>query len=316
MAAGGPVRQHRLRYPETATRHSSAAPGTPATEPGAAWVFSRSGSAWSQQGSKLTPSDEDNTGGGGGFGSAAALSSNGNTALVTAQFDAANSAGAAWLFQRSGSSWSTGRHFLKFAPNDEDNSAGGGTFGFSAALSADGRTSLLGGPGDGVRASGAAWVFVATAPGAATGDVQAIGGNAQATASFTPPASRRRLSVITSYTVAANPGGAHTSGSSSPITVTGLTSGQSYTFTVTATNAVGTGPASPAMSECSHPGSRSPSQAHRPARRRWRGRSSGSQLQRSSVKRRCHDHLVHAVTASPRRAVRDRSEQSDHGHPA
>jgi hypothetical protein len=52
--------------------------------------------------------------------------------------------------------------------------------------------------------------------------------------------------TIESYTVTSNPGGITATGSSSPITVTGLTTGVAYTFTVTATNAGGTGPASAA----------------------------------------------------------------------
>lgn len=51
-------------------------------------------------------------------------------------------------------------------------------------------------------------------------------------------------SPVTGYTVTASPGGATFAGSSSPITATGLTLGTSYTFTVTATNALGTSPAS------------------------------------------------------------------------
>ena len=51
---------------------------------------------------------------------------------------------------------------------------------------------------------------------------------------------------ITSYTVTANPGGITATGSSSPITVSGLTNGTAYTFTATATNSQGTGPASAA----------------------------------------------------------------------
>ncbi|HEY0871508.1 MAG TPA: fibronectin type III domain-containing protein [Acidothermaceae bacterium] len=50
--------------------------------------------------------------------------------------------------------------------------------------------------------------------------------------------------AITSYTVVASPGTATGSGGASPISVSGLTNGTSYTFTVTATNAAGTGPAS------------------------------------------------------------------------
>ena len=81
-------------------------------------------------------------------------------------------------------------------------------------------------------------------PGAPTG-VTATGGNAQAVVSFTAPASNGG-SPITSYTVTSSPGGNTATGTASPITVTGLTNGTAYTFTVRATNkvGVGTGPAS------------------------------------------------------------------------
>ena len=80
-----------------------------------------------------------------------------------------------------------------------------------------------------------------TVPGAPTG-VTATAGNAKATVSFTAPADGG--SPITSYTVTSSPGGKTATGSGSSIMVTGLTNGTVYTFTVKATNAVGTGPAS------------------------------------------------------------------------
>lgn len=86
----------------------------------------------------------------------------------------------------------------------------------------------------------------AVVPGAPTG-VSATAGNGQATVSFTAPASNGG-SAITSYTVTSNPGGFTGTGVASPIAVTGLTNGVTYTFTVTATNSAGLGAASTASS--------------------------------------------------------------------
>lgn len=82
----------------------------------------------------------------------------------------------------------------------------------------------------------------AALPGAPTG-VTAIAGNGQATVSFTPPADNGG-SPITGYTVTSSPGNITATGTDTTITVTGLTNGTAYTFTVTASNAAGTGPAS------------------------------------------------------------------------
>jgi hypothetical protein len=61
---------------------------------------------------------------------------------------------------------------------------------------------------------------------------------ASASVSFTAPESDGG-SPITGYTVTASPGGTSASGNASPITLLGLSSATSYTFTVHATNAVG-----------------------------------------------------------------------------
>jgi M6 family metalloprotease-like protein/uncharacterized repeat protein (TIGR02543 family) len=82
----------------------------------------------------------------------------------------------------------------------------------------------------------------ASVPGAPTIGT-ATGGNASASVSFSAPASDGGA-AITGYTVTSNPGGFTGTGASSPITVSGLTNGLSYTFTVTAANIQGTGQAS------------------------------------------------------------------------
>jgi hypothetical protein len=69
--------------------------------------------------------------------------------------------------------------------------------------------------------------------------VNVTAGNALAIVSFFAPTSDGG-SAITKYTVTATPGGLTAMGTTSPITITGLTNGTAYTFTVTATNATGT----------------------------------------------------------------------------
>jgi len=86
----------------------------------------------------------------------------------------------------------------------------------------------------------------------------ATAGDTQATVTFTAPASNGGAAIIAGgYTVTASPGGASATGSSSPITVTGLTNGLPYTFTVTATNSAGTGIASAASNSVT-PGTLAP----------------------------------------------------------
>jgi hypothetical protein len=105
--------------------------------------------------------------------------------------------------------------------------------------------------GNSVPSSPSNSVTVANVPGAPTA-VSAVTGGASATTgplsvSFTAPASNGG-SAITGYTAtcSSSNGGAvrSASGSASPITVAGATTGKSYTCAVTATNAIGTGASS------------------------------------------------------------------------
>ncbi|NJL57444.1 fibronectin type III domain-containing protein [bacterium] len=78
-----------------------------------------------------------------------------------------------------------------------------------------------------------------TTPGAPT-DVVATGGRKSATVTFTAPANNGGTEIV-QYTVTSTPGGITASHTASPIMVSGLTNGTSYSFTVVAINGQGAG---------------------------------------------------------------------------
>ncbi len=119
---------------------------------GSAYIFVRSGTTWTQQ-QKLLPSDP---AAGDNFGLSVAVS--GNTALIGADAndDVPFNSGSAYVFVRSGTTWSQQQKLL--APD----AAGGDLFGGHVALSGD--TALISATGndDGGSNSGCAYVFIRT----------------------------------------------------------------------------------------------------------------------------------------------------------
>ncbi len=109
-----------------------------------------------QQGSKLVGTGAN---GSGDQGTSVALSADGNTAVVGGYFDNSG-AGAAWVFTRAANgAWSQQGSKLVGT-----GAIGAASQGWSAALSADGKTAILGGYSDD-SFSGAAWIFTRASNG-------------------------------------------------------------------------------------------------------------------------------------------------------
>ena len=113
---------------------------------GAAWVFTRSGDVWTQQGNKLVGSRAGEPPLPLGQGMSVAVSADGNTAIVGGW-----GAEGAWVFTRSGSLWTQqGKKLVGTG------AVGRARQGISVALSADGNTATVGGWSDNSKI-GAAW---------------------------------------------------------------------------------------------------------------------------------------------------------------
>jgi hypothetical protein len=122
--------------------------GDAAANSGAVYVFTRSGTTWSQQAYVKAS----NTGAGDGFGFAVALSGDGNTLAVGAHFEdsaatgingdqtdnTATDSGAVYLFTRGGTTWSQQAYVKASNTGATDN------FGWAVALSGDGNTLAVG----------------------------------------------------------------------------------------------------------------------------------------------------------------------------
>ena len=109
---------------------------TGATDAGSAYIFTRSGTTWTQQ-AKIQASDKQAYD---QFGEVVSISSNGNTAIVGASYEdtGGSSAGAAYIFTRSGTTWT---QQAKIQASDK---ATNDLFGYSVSISGDGNTAIAG----------------------------------------------------------------------------------------------------------------------------------------------------------------------------
>ena len=124
------------------------------TDSGSAYVFTRTGSNWSQQ-AKIKPSDGSV---GDQFGISVSVS--GDTAIVGANFDDDNgeASGSAYIFTRSGSTWSQ-QAKLTHGDGDADD-----WFGYSVSVSEAEDTVIVGAfrDDDNGESSGSAYIFTRT----------------------------------------------------------------------------------------------------------------------------------------------------------
>jgi hypothetical protein len=119
---------------------------------GALWVFTRSGSTWTQEGSKIVCTGYT---GDTYLGGSVALSADGNTLAASSHYDNGFK-GATWVFVRSSGVWA--QQGTKLVGTGAVGNAGQGR---SVAISADGNTLITGGNQDN-SGIGAAWVFTRT----------------------------------------------------------------------------------------------------------------------------------------------------------
>ncbi len=127
---------------------------TGGTDAGAAYIFIRTGSAWTQE-AKIQSSDIQ---AGDNFGYSVSISSDGNTAIVGAYGEGTGDGGAAYIFTRSGSTWTQQAKIQSSVIEADDN------FGGSVSISSDGNTAVVGANGEDTGGSnaGAAYIFIRT----------------------------------------------------------------------------------------------------------------------------------------------------------
>jgi hypothetical protein len=145
---------------------------------GAVWIFKNTGGGWVRAAKLIEPGERGES----FFGASVALSRDGTTLLIGAP-GRERFTGAAWLFTRSGETWTADPN--PFLGGEEE--IGRGRFGFSVALNADATLALVGARTDNGR--GAAWAFTRNGSAwtpqklTAAGEAEAFGYSVALTAS-------------------------------------------------------------------------------------------------------------------------------------
>lgn len=103
-------------------------------ETGAVWIFTRTGTAWTQQGGKLSPPESVAPS---RQGNSVSLSADGNT-LIEGGYRDNGDVGGAWIFTRAGGSWTQKTKLFGTGGTTGDDQ------GYSVAISADGSTAFSG----------------------------------------------------------------------------------------------------------------------------------------------------------------------------
>ena len=203
-----------------------------ASSRGNTFVYALAAGAWSQRGSTIAGERGSDL-----SGTSVSLSSDGRVVAIGAEGndDAGTEAGHARVYRWNSGAWSQ-------RGADINGSTGGAMAGKAVALDSAGRSIA-------VRGSDAVRIYShpgSPEPPPAPHGVTGTAANASVAVSWSPPASDGG-ETITRYTVTAGTGESCFVTSVAPATpattctVSGLTNGASYTFTVTATNSAGTG---------------------------------------------------------------------------
>ncbi|MEA3514402.1 MAG: hypothetical protein U9R34_02925 [Nanoarchaeota archaeon] len=121
---------------------------------GAAYIFKRDGTTWTQQ-AKILASDRQQSD---CFGHSVSISSDSNTAIVGAYHEdtKGNSAGSAYIFRWNGTTW------IEDAQIFASDAAANDYFGYSVSISSDGNTTIVGSYCEdfvGANDAGAAYIF-------------------------------------------------------------------------------------------------------------------------------------------------------------